>query len=185
MILQAAHSVPRDPKFFWREPWDPLHRGWYLDLPWSGNVCQENIGWENISQMTKTFFSLRIPQNRLKIIKFALNWCFLTNFWWVIEYFHWYSGNLMLQISSGLKKFWILLLLAFKKREKTNFLVCHLALRESSKVTKYWNSGFQNICQIKANANTQILSTFEGHVSKICPIYSSSNFLEQTKMDPF
>ena len=38
-VWLTTHSVPRDPKFFWREPWDPLHRGWYLDLPWSGNVC--------------------------------------------------------------------------------------------------------------------------------------------------
>ena len=35
---------------------------WHLDLPWSENVCQENIGLEIILQMTKTFFLWKFPK---------------------------------------------------------------------------------------------------------------------------
>ena len=105
----------------------------------------------------------------------------MTNFQKDNEYSNWQSAISMLEIPFEEKKCWILLLLALKMRAKPNFLVFHLGLRQWPKVTKYWNSWFPDICHVIGNAYTQILSTLEGHNSKICPIWQLFKLFRRKK----
>ena len=133
----------------------------------------------------KNIFFLEIPKIRLKIIKFTLNWCSLTKFWFVNGYFHLFSSNLMLEMSFWVKKLGILQVVALKKREKLNFLVCQLGLRQWPKVEKIEILGFRTYVKSKLMPKRKFWVPLKVTSKKFVQFTALQTNVEHTKTGPF